>query len=113
MLHEFHSRRDTLRLLGLSAAITIAMVAIIPGRLLFTESRGRRDVLNAPMKQFAGDLAGHVHDANCIVTDGYWLAGNLVLRFPNKPVYTARSLGWMVVGHNLHHCKIIKEKYLL
>jgi hypothetical protein len=33
--------------------------------------------------------------------------------FPNKTVYTARSLGWMAVGHNLHHCKLIKEKYLL
>lgn len=32
--------------------------------------------------------------------------------FPNKMVYTARSLGWMTVGHNIHHCNIIKEKYL-
>jgi hypothetical protein len=32
--------------------------------------------------------------------------------FPNKVIYTARSLGWMVAGHNIHHCKIIKEKYL-
>jgi len=33
--------------------------------------------------------------------------------FPKKPVYTARSLGWFTVGHNLHHCKLVKEKYLL
>ena len=32
--------------------------------------------------------------------------------FPDKMVYTARSLGWMAVGHNMHHCKIIREKYL-
>ena len=32
--------------------------------------------------------------------------------FPNKMVYTARSLGWMTVGHNIHHCNIIEEKYL-
>jgi hypothetical protein len=31
--------------------------------------------------------------------------------FPNKMIYTARSLGWMTVGHNSHHCRIIKEKY--
>ena len=24
-------------------------------------------------------------------------------------VYTARSLGWMAVGHNIHHCNFIKE----
>jgi hypothetical protein len=32
--------------------------------------------------------------------------------FPGKPVYTARSLGWFTVGHNQHHCNVIKEKYL-
>ncbi|SDS58945.1 DinB superfamily protein [Mucilaginibacter mallensis] len=32
--------------------------------------------------------------------------------FPVTPTYTARSLGWFTVGHNLHHCKLIKEKYL-
>jgi len=33
--------------------------------------------------------------------------------FPNKVPYTARSLGWMAVGHNIHHCRIIREKYLV
>jgi len=33
--------------------------------------------------------------------------------FPNKIIYTARSLGWMAVGHNIHHCNILKEKYLI
>lgn len=32
--------------------------------------------------------------------------------FPNKMVYTARSLGWMTVGHAIHHCNILKERYL-
>jgi hypothetical protein len=32
--------------------------------------------------------------------------------FPNKMVYTARSLGWMSVGHNVHHSDAITEKYL-
>lgn len=30
-----------------------------------------------------------------------------------SPVYTARSLGWMTVGHNIHHCNLLKERYLL
>jgi hypothetical protein len=29
----------------------------------------------------------------------------------NETVYTARSLGWMAVGHNIHHCKLLSEKY--
>jgi hypothetical protein len=33
--------------------------------------------------------------------------------FPNKVPYTARSLGWMTVGHNIHHCRMIREKYLV
>ena len=30
----------------------------------------------------------------------------------NDFVYTPRSLGWMTTGHNIHHCNLIKEKYL-
>lgn len=33
--------------------------------------------------------------------------------FPKVPVYTARSIGWFTVGHNLHHCNLVKEKYLV
>jgi hypothetical protein len=30
----------------------------------------------------------------------------------NQQTYTARTLGFMNVGHNLHHCNFIKTKYL-
>jgi len=34
--------------------------------------------------------------------------------FPDKTVnYTARSLGWMIAGHNIHHCKFVSENYLM
>lgn len=36
----------------------------------------------------------------------------LDFRFDKLPVYTARSVGWMVVGHNVHHCNILRERYL-
>ncbi|MBL7723876.1 MAG: DinB family protein [Chitinophagaceae bacterium] len=30
----------------------------------------------------------------------------------NKVAFTARTLGFMTVGHNLHHCNFIKTNYL-
>lgn len=37
----------------------------------------------------------------------------LDFKFPDaSPVYTARSLGWFAVGHNRHHCNLIRERYL-
>lgn len=30
----------------------------------------------------------------------------------NKQTYTARSLGFAIIGHNVHHCNVIKTKYL-
>lgn len=30
----------------------------------------------------------------------------------NNVDFTARGLGFMAVGHNLHHCNVIREKYL-
>lgn len=32
--------------------------------------------------------------------------------FAGTPVYTARSLGWMIPGHTIHHCNLLREKYL-
>jgi DinB superfamily len=30
----------------------------------------------------------------------------------NKVAYSPRSLGWMMAGHNVHHCHVLKERYL-
>ncbi|WP_421763015.1 DinB family protein [Ekhidna sp.] len=30
----------------------------------------------------------------------------------NKQPYTARTLGFAMIGHNIHHCNFIKTKYL-
>lgn len=32
--------------------------------------------------------------------------------FPGKEIYSARSLGWFTVGHNIHHCSMIEKEYL-
>ena len=31
---------------------------------------------------------------------------------PGEEVYSARSLGWLAAGHNIHHCNLIRGKYL-
>lgn len=30
----------------------------------------------------------------------------------NNVFYSPRSLGWMAAGHNIHHCNMLREKYL-
>ena len=38
----------------------------------------------------------------------------LDFKFPNQTEnYTARNLGWMTVGHTIHHCNLVREKYLI
>jgi 4-amino-4-deoxy-L-arabinose transferase-like glycosyltransferase len=74
-------------LLILGAVVTLIGGAAVSGRLYFTEQRGRRDVLNAPLRDLSVDLKARAEGADFIVTDGYWLAGNLRLRFPHKHVF--------------------------
>jgi hypothetical protein len=31
--------------------------------------------------------------------------------FPGKETYSARSLGWFAVGHSIHHCNLVMDKY--
>ena len=75
-------------LLALGAAISVAMAFMTSGRLFFTEARGRRDVLNAPFRQFAADLQQPAANAGFILASDYWLAGNLRLWFPDKHVFS-------------------------
>src|SRR6202035_4353875 len=56
---------------GLIISILTAIVA--PGRLFLTEWRGRREVLNAPFRKFAADMAPMAQQSDFIVGGGYWL----------------------------------------
>ncbi len=31
----------------------------------------------------------------------------------NHQTYTARTLGFAIIGHNIHHCNVIKTKYMV
>jgi hypothetical protein len=38
----------------------------------------------------------------------------LDFKFSNqKEEYSARSMGWMTVEHNIRHCNLVREKYLV
>jgi 4-amino-4-deoxy-L-arabinose transferase-like glycosyltransferase len=74
-------------LLALGTTVTLAIGATASGRLFFTELRGRRDVLNGPFRDLTAKLRPRAQEADFIVVDAYWLAGNLRLRFPDKHVY--------------------------
>src|SRR5438445_10647124 len=75
-------------LLALAGVVAVVMTVAVPCRLMLTEWRGRRDVLNAPFAKFASDLQRLAGESENVVTDNYWLAGNLVLRFPQKQVFS-------------------------
>jgi hypothetical protein len=74
-------------LLALGAAVTLAVGATASGRLFYTELRGRRDVLNAPLRDLAARIRTREQEADFILVDAYWLAGNMRLQFPDKHVY--------------------------
>jgi len=80
------TRLKVLLLLGLLFSVVVLVLA--PGRMFLTESRNRREILNAPFRKFAWDLATPARHADFIVAGGYWLAGNLRLWFPGEHVFS-------------------------
>jgi uncharacterized damage-inducible protein DinB len=54
----------------------------------------------------------HLRQASILLFQGMT---NAMLDFKgkaNQRTSTARAWGWMAAGHNMHHCKILREKYL-
>jgi 4-amino-4-deoxy-L-arabinose transferase-like glycosyltransferase len=82
------SQNHIKRVLWLSLTVSIVVGFAASGRLLFTENRGRRDVLNAPFGAISRDLAPMAANCDFMVSGDYWLAGNLRLRFPSKRAYS-------------------------
>jgi hypothetical protein len=79
--------RVRLKMLGsLAAAVSCIVVILAPGRLLATEWRNRRDILNAPFRKFAADLKTQAAKADFILSGSYWVGGNLRLWFPDKHI---------------------------
>jgi len=73
-------------MLWLGASIGVVVLLLAPGRVLLTERLNKREILNAPFRQLAPDLAPLIERADFVVSSDRWLAGNLRLWFPHKLV---------------------------
>ena len=68
-----------------------------------------------PLHFSVPDLLADYHDVRQATQRLYQYLSDDMLDFKgraNNHPYTARTLGFMTLGHNLHHCKIIRELYL-
>jgi hypothetical protein len=65
---------------------------------------------NRTLKDISEELAA-VRDATISLFRSMTTAMLDFKDFPGKDVYSARSLGWFTVGHNMHHLNVIKTKY--
>jgi lipopolysaccharide core galacturonosyltransferase RgtB len=75
-------------LIFVAATVSWVVVILAPGRLFLTEWRNRRDILNAPFRNFAADLTPYAENADFILSGNYWVGGNLRLWFPDKHIFS-------------------------
>jgi hypothetical protein len=67
----------------------------------------------------ARTLADLAEEFNCVRTSTIHLFKNITLSMldfegiANNAPINARNIGWIIVGHTMHHCDIIKERYLV
>ena len=88
-----HLDRTRLKLmLGGALLVGCVVLAVSPGRLLLTERLHKREVLNAPFRKLYPAMNPILSQADFVVAGDWWLAGNLRLWFPNKPVLTPEKL---------------------
>ena len=92
LILAFREGLDRARLkaiLSLGALVGLAVLVMASGRLLLVERMNKREVLNAPFRKLAPDLAPLVGRADFVVAEPRWLAGNLRLWFPQKRIVSA------------------------
>jgi 4-amino-4-deoxy-L-arabinose transferase-like glycosyltransferase len=71
-------------ILAVGPLVSVGVLTMIPGRILLTERLQKREILNSPFRQLAPKLAPLVAQADYIVSDDRWMAGNLRLWFNDK-----------------------------
>jgi hypothetical protein len=81
-------------MLWLGAVIGVIVEAVAPGRVLLTEQLHKREILNAPFRRLAPDLARWVRESDFVVSPDDWLAGNLRLWFPDKLVVSPELMSF-------------------
>ena len=69
------------------------------------------NAVNRTLKDIAEEF-GAVRDASIALFKH--MTGDMLdfKDLPGDTPYSARSLGWMMVGHSVHHCNLVRERYL-
>ena len=70
----------------MGSAVALLVLGIIPGRIIWAEKIGRTQLLNAPYRQMAGDLAASIPPGTLVVAETKWVGGNLRMLFPDLNV---------------------------
>jgi hypothetical protein len=94
-------------MLWLGALIGLVVLALAPGRVLLTERLNKREILNAPFRRLAPDLAPLMERADFVVSSDRWLAGNLHLWFPEKLVISPDLMTFY--NPRGRHCLVVWE----
>lgn len=72
----------------LGGIIALAVLILIPGRILFAESVGFTQLLNAPFAKMKNELSAKLPPDALILAESKWLGGNIRLQFPGRNVVT-------------------------
>ena len=72
----------------LGCVVAFLVLSIIPGRIIWAEKIGRTQLLNAPYRKMAGDLAASISPDALVIAESKWVGGNLRLLFPDLNVVT-------------------------
>ncbi len=76
-------------LLLFGGVVALAVLTIIPGRILFAEKLSRVPLPNAPFQKMGNELAKQIPRDALLIAENKWIGGNLRLLFPERNVVTA------------------------
>jgi hypothetical protein len=72
----------------LGGVVALAILTIIPGRIVWAEQVGRPQLLNAPFDKMARDLDAAIPLDALIIAESKWIGGNLRMQFPSRNIVT-------------------------
>jgi len=72
----------------MGSIVAFLVLGIIPGRIIWAEKIGMTQLLNAPYRQMAGDLAASISPDALVIAESKWVGENLRMLVPDLNVVT-------------------------